>query len=77
MASPSPLPWMSPLWYVRYEGYGKYGVKAIWMDEAEPDHAQYISGGQWDLHAGTDTEILPAWVKYWSKGFSVRKQNCV
>jgi len=45
-------------------------VKAIWMDEAEPDHAQYISGGQWDLHAGTDTEILPAWVKYWSKGFS-------
>ena len=53
----------------RYDGYGKYGVKAIWMDESEPDHAAYISGGQWDLHAGTDTEIMPAWVKYWSKGY--------
>ena len=42
------------------------------MDEAEPDHAKMISGGQWRLHAGTDTEILPAWVKYWSKGFSER-----
>jgi hypothetical protein len=47
----------------RYEGYGQYGVKAVWMDEAEPDHAKYISGGQWKLHAGDDTEVLPAWVK--------------
>ena len=41
---------------------GKYGVKAIWMDESEPDHKGYISGGQWDLYAGTDAEVLPAWV---------------
>lgn len=51
------------------EGIGNYGVKAVWMDESEPDHHAYISGGQWDLHAGTDTEVLPAWVSYWSKGF--------
>ena len=50
-------------------GYGKYGVRAIWMDESEPDHVEYISGGQWELFAGSDTEILPAWVKYWSDGF--------
>lgn len=24
---------------------------------------------QWDFHAGSDAEILPAWVKYWSGGF--------
>ena len=53
-----------------YEGYGKYGVRAVWMDEAEPDHAHYIGGGDWQLHAGTDAEVLPAWVHYWSKGFS-------
>lgn len=52
-----------------YQGYGKYGVKAIWMDESEPDHSGYISGGQWRLVSGMDTELLPAWVKYWSKGF--------
>jgi alpha-D-xyloside xylohydrolase len=55
-----------------FEGYGKYGVRAVWMDEAEPDHAKMISGGQWRLHAGTDTEVIPAWVQYWSKGFSQR-----
>ena len=55
-----------------FEGYGKYGVRAVWMDEAEPDHAKMISGGQWRLHAGTDTEVIPAWVKYWSKGFAER-----
>ena len=53
-----------------WEGYGQYGVRAMWMDESEPDHAAYISGGQWDLFAGTDAEILPAWVHYWIKGIS-------
>lgn len=31
---------------------------------------RYISGGQWKLHAGDDTQVLPAWVKYWAKGFA-------
>jgi len=52
-----------------YEGYGKYGIRAIWMDQSEPDHAAYISGGQWQFHAGTDAEMLPTWVKYWGQGF--------
>jgi hypothetical protein len=32
------------------------------MDESEPDHANYIGGGQWNLTAGLDAELLPAWV---------------
>ena len=58
-----------------YEGYGKYGVKAMWMDQAEPDHTRYISGGQWNLHQGVDTEVLPAWTYEWSKGFSDEMQR--
>ena len=26
-----------------YEGYGKYGIRAIWMDESEPDHSVSVS----------------------------------
>lgn len=53
-----------------WAGYGQYGVRAMWMDESEPDHKNYISGGQWDLFAGTDAELLPAWIHYWIKGIS-------
>ena len=53
-----------------YKGIGRFGVKAIWMDESEPDHLKYISGGQWRLHAGTDAEVLPAWTKLWAAGFA-------
>eukprot|EP00937_MAST-01D_sp_MAST-1D-sp2_P006861 g6861.t1 len=53
-----------------YEGYGKFGVRAMWMDQAEPDHALYISGGQWKLAKGLDTEVLPAWTYDWSRGFA-------
>ena len=53
-----------------HDGYGKYGIKAMWMDESEPDHKDYISGGQWKLAKGLDTEVLPAWTYDWSKGFS-------
>ncbi|KAJ9443699.1 alpha-D-xyloside xylohydrolase [Diplonema papillatum] len=52
-----------------WTGYGQYGVRAVWMDEAEPDHTAYISGGQWSFNAGSDSEVLPAWVKYWTEGF--------
>eukprot|EP00756_Hemistasia_phaeocysticola_P003956 Hpha_TRINITY_DN12551_c0_g2::TRINITY_DN12551_c0_g2_i1::g.50970::m.50970/K01811/xylS, yicI; alpha-D-xyloside xylohydrolase len=53
-----------------YEGYGKYGIKAIWMDETEPDHQSYIGGGQWNLHAGSDGQVLPAWVSYYIRGMA-------
>jgi len=53
-----------------YEGYGKYGIKAMWMDQSEPDHQYFIAGGQWRLAKGLDTEVLPAWTYDWSKGFA-------
>ena len=28
--------------------------------------------GQWDLHAGSDAEVLPAWVRWWSDGFAAK-----
>lgn len=31
---------------------------------------RYISGGQWQLHKGIDSEVLPSWVFSWTKGFS-------
>ena len=45
-----------------WEGYGKYGVRAMWMDESEPDHAKYISGGQWNLFAGAQDAVLEPFV---------------
>ena len=42
----------------------------MWMDQSEPDHQYFISGGQWRLAKGLDTEVLPAWTYDWSKGFS-------
>jgi alpha-glucosidase (family GH31 glycosyl hydrolase) len=54
-----------------YDGYGKYGIRAMWMDESEPDHAKDITGGQWNLAKGVDAEVLPAWVYDWTKGFQV------
>ena len=38
-----------------FEGYGKYGIRAMWMDQSEPDHSIYIAGGQWRLAKGLDT----------------------
>ena len=37
--------------------------------------ARYISGPEWTLHAGVAGELLPAWVKYWSRGFSQKLQQ--
>ena len=52
-------------------GYGKYGVKAMWLDETEPDrtgeadHALRI--GQW-LYEGTNSVVLgPTWRQQWLK----------
>eukprot|EP01061_Rhynchopus_euleeides_P014703 TRINITY_DN25376_c0_g1_i3.p1 TRINITY_DN25376_c0_g1~~TRINITY_DN25376_c0_g1_i3.p1 ORF type:complete len:724 (+),score=302.45 TRINITY_DN25376_c0_g1_i3:176-2347(+) len=53
-----------------YEGYGKFGIKAIWMDESEPDHTLAIFGGQWSFHAGSDAQMIPAWVRYYTDGMA-------
>jgi len=50
-------------------GYGKYGVRAMWLDETEPDrtgpadHALRV--GQW-LYEGTNSiELGPTWRQQW------------
>jgi alpha-D-xyloside xylohydrolase len=45
-------------------------IRGTRRDQSEPDHAVYISGGQWQLARGLDTEVLTAWTYQWSKGFS-------
>eukprot|EP01065_Artemidia_motanka_P024933 TRINITY_DN29862_c0_g1_i1.p1 TRINITY_DN29862_c0_g1~~TRINITY_DN29862_c0_g1_i1.p1 ORF type:complete len:691 (+),score=186.23 TRINITY_DN29862_c0_g1_i1:68-2140(+) len=52
-----------------FEGYGKYGVRSVWLDQTEPDCQDYISGGQWRMQLGSDAELLPAWVKHWVGSF--------
>lgn len=52
-----------------WNSYGSLGVKAIWLDETEPDRAGYTYG-QWNLTAGTDYEIGAAWKKTWIKTFA-------
>lgn len=45
------------------EGYGKYGIKTIWIDAAEPERMDDKNVGNWRFHLGTDAEIGGAWVQ--------------
>eukprot|EP01043_Picozoa_sp_COSAG02_P058814 COSAG02_NODE_7384_length_3039_cov_9.723391_1_plen_496_part_00 len=45
------------------EGYGKYGIKTIWIDAAEPERMDDKNVGNWRYHLGTDAEIGGAWVQ--------------
>jgi alpha-glucosidase (family GH31 glycosyl hydrolase) len=50
-------------------GYGKYGVRAMWLDETEPDrtgqadHALRI--GQWTYEGSNSVELGPTWRQQW------------
>jgi len=52
------------------EGYGKYGIKTIWIDAAEPEHFGGANEGQWRLAAGTDAEVGMAWVQQHARVFA-------
>jgi len=52
-----------------WDSYGSLGVKAIWLDETEPDRAGYTYG-LWNLTAGTDYEVGAAWKKSWIETFA-------
>lgn len=43
---------------------GSLGVRAVWLDETEPDRDGYTYG-QWQLAAGADYEVGAAWKKEW------------
>ena len=45
-----------------WEGYGRYGFKAVWNDAAEPERTS-DTFGKFQMEKGTDTEIGEAWVQ--------------
>ncbi len=52
------------------EGYGKYGIKTVWIDAAEPEHFGGKSEGKWALSLGTDAEVGEAWIQQHARVFA-------
>ena len=50
-------------------GYGKYGVRAMWLDETEPDRTGQADAalrtGGWTYEGVADTEVGPTWRQQW------------
>ena len=53
-----------------WDGYGKYGIKTVWIDAAEPEHFGADSEGSWQLSAGTDGEVMEAWIQTHALAFA-------
>ena len=45
-----------------HEGYGKFGIKTVWLDAAEPERPQMDTVGKFLFSAGTDSEVGSAWI---------------
>ena len=39
-----------------WAGYGRYGIRSVWLDATEPEREAY-SFGDFQLAAGTDSEV--------------------
>ena len=50
-------------WKAFMEGYGRYGIRRLWLDAAEPEHPKPDKIGQWQFADGTDGEVGEAWVR--------------
>ena len=46
-----------------WEGYGRFGVRAVWMDAAEPEREDRSNLCNWRFAGGTDCEVGEAWVR--------------
>jgi alpha-D-xyloside xylohydrolase len=59
-----------------WDGYGKYGIKTVWFDAAEPEHNGASMEGHWRLHAGSDGELMMGWnqlhTKMLADGFAAK-----
>lgn len=53
----------------RNAGYGKYGVRAMWLDETEPDRTgqsdHMLRIGQWEYEGANSVELGPTWRQQW------------
>lgn len=52
------------------EGYGKYGIKTIWLDAAEPQRNSEATLYKARFAAGTDAEVGGAWVQQHTRAFA-------
>lgn len=59
-----------------WDGYGKYGIKTVWIDAAEPEHNGASMEGLWKLQGGTDGELMMGWnqlhTRMLAEGFSAK-----
>jgi len=50
-------------------GYGRYGIRAMWLDETEPDRTgpsnDLLRAGSWQYEGVSDTELGPTWRQQW------------
>ena len=53
-----------------WQGYGQYGVRAVWMDAAEPEREDRSNLGNWRFAGGTDVEVGEAWVREHVRGMA-------
>ena len=49
---------------------GKYGIKTVWIDAAEPEHNGAGKEGTWKMAKGTDAEVGEAWIQQHAKTFA-------
>ena len=51
------------------DGYGRFGVKATWLDETEPDRTgisnDMLIAGTWQYENTSNTEVGPTWRQQW------------
>ena len=51
------------------EGYGRFGVRAMWLDEMEPDRTAYsnelCARGGWEYEGTPVAEVGPTWRQQW------------
>ena len=51
------------------QGYGQYGIRAMWLDETEPDRTgpsnDGLITGNWRYEGVSDTELGPTWRQQW------------
>jgi alpha-D-xyloside xylohydrolase len=45
------------------DGYGKFGIRTVWLDGSEPERGTSYNFGQLRLAGGTDSEVGEAWIQ--------------
>ena len=52
-----------------WAGYGRFGVRAMWLDETEPDRTgtanEALGRGEWEYEGVPAVEVGPTWRQQW------------